>query len=75
MGSVALKIAVTASNSINEGKCSKYQAYSNSDRFKIGKYSLLHGSRRAARKFKAQFARLNESTVRSFVAKYNRMRK
>ena len=49
--------------------------YSDSDRLKIAKYSLLHGSRRAARKFKAQFPRLNGSTVRTFVAKYNRMRK
>ena len=75
MGSVDLEIAVTASKSTNEGKCSKYQVYSDSDRFKIAKYSLLHGSRRAARKFKAQFPRLNESTVRTFVAKCNRMRK
>ena len=28
-----------------------------------------------ARKFKAQFLRLSKSTVRTFVAKYNRMRK
>ena len=75
MGSVDLEIAVTASKSTNEGKCSKYQVYSDSDRFKIAKYSLLHGSQRAARKFKAQFPRLNEITVRTFVAKYNRMRK
>ena len=72
---VDLKIAVTASKSTNEGKRSEYQVYGDSDRFKIAKYSLLHGSRRAARKFKAQFPRLNESTVRTFVAKYDRMRK
>ena len=75
LGSVDLKIAVTASKSTNEGKRSEYQVYSDSDRFKIAKYSLLHGSRRAARKFKAQSPRLNKSTVRTFVAKYNRMRK
>ena len=75
MGPVDLEIAVTASKSTNEGKHSKYQVYSDSDRLKIAKYSLLHGSRRAARKFKAQFPRLNESTVRTFVATYNRMRK
>ena len=49
--------------------------YSDSGRFKIAKYSLVHGSQRTARKFKAQFPRLNESTVRTFVAKYNYMRK
>ena len=75
LGLVDLEIAVTASKSTSEGKRSKDQVYSDSDRFKIAKYSLLHGSRRAARKFKAQFPRLNGSTVRTFVAKYNRMRK
>ena len=49
--------------------------YSDSDRFEIAEYSLLHGSQMGARKFKAQFLRLSESTVRTFVAKYNRMRK
>ena len=75
MASVDLETAVTASKSRNEGKRSKYQVHSDSDRFKIPKYSLLYGSRRAARKFKAQFPRLKESTVRNFVAKYNRIRK
>ena len=74
LGSVDLEIAVTASKSTNEGKRSKYQVYSDSDRFKKAKYSLLHVSRRAARKFKAQF-QLNESNVRTFVAKYNCLRK
>ena len=75
LGSFDLEIVVTASKSTNEGKHSKYQVCSDNDRFKIAKYSLLHGSRRAARKFKALFPRLNESTVRIFVARYNRMRK
>ena len=75
LGSVDLEIVVAASKSTNEGKRSKYQVCSDNDRFKIAKYSLLHGSRSATRKFKALFPRLNESTVRTFVAKYNRMRK
>ena len=75
MGSVELEIAVTASKSTNDGKRSKYQVYSDSDRFRIVKYSLLHGSRKASIKFEVQFPLLNESTVRNFIAKYNHMRK
>ena len=75
MASVDLETAVIASKSSIDRKHSKYQVPSDSDRFKIVKYFLLHGSRRAARKFKAQFPRLKESTVRTFVAKYNCIRK
>ena len=75
MGSVELEIAVTASKSTNDGKRSKYQVYSDSDRFRIVKYSLLHGSRKASIKFEVQCPLLNESTVRNFIAKYNHMRK
>ena len=49
--------------------------YSDSDRFEIAKYSLLHGSQMGARKFEAQFPKLSKSTITTFVAKYNRMRK
>ena len=63
LGSFDLEIVVTASKSTNEGKHSKYQVCSDNDRFKIAKYSLLHGSRRAARKFKALFPRLKLSQV------------
>ena len=50
LGSVDLEIAVATSKSINEGKHSKDQVYSDSDRFKIAKYYLLNGSRRATKK-------------------------
>ena len=61
-------------DSLNE-KRFKYKKYSDNERFKIAKYAILHGSRRAARKFQNQFPLLNESTVRTFVTKYNHLRK
>ena len=39
---------------------------SDEDCFKIGKYAIENGSAAAVRKFKSNFPKLNESTVRDF---------
>ena len=39
---------------------------SDEDRYKIGKYAIENGSAAAVRKFKSNFPKLNESTVRDF---------
>ena len=52
----------------------KYTHYTNKDRYKIGRYASQHGSRQAARKFSEKYTKLNESTVRGFLAKYKKKR-
>ena len=42
-----------------------------SGRFKIGKYAAENGNAETVRKFKAEFPRLNQSTVREFKKRYN----
>ena len=42
-----------------------------SDRFKIGKYAAENGNAETVRKCKAEFPRLNQSTVREFKKRYN----
>lgn len=48
----------------------KYQKWTPADRFKIGEYAAENGNIGAVRKFKAEFPRLNESTVRDFKKRY-----
>ena len=43
-----------------------YQKWTPNDPFKIGKYAAENGNSAAVRKFKGEFPRLNESTVREF---------
>ena len=52
IGAVDLEIAKTAMQTISQKQKQKYQVYEDSDRLKIAKYSLLHGPRATARKFK-----------------------
>ena len=47
-----------------------YQKWTPTDRFKIGKYAAENGNSAAVRKFKDEFPRLNESTVREFKKRY-----
>ena len=47
-----------------------YKKWTPFDRFKIGKYASENGNISPVRKFRAEFPRLNESTVREFKKKY-----
>ena len=63
----------TTSNAVEKtvsGKRQKYKKYTANDRFRVAKYGMEHGSRRAARAFQKEFPDLNESTMRTFMKKY-----
>ena len=45
--------------------------YTDEDRYKIAKYAKDHGSNQAARCFQSKYPTIQESTVRSFLKKYN----
>ena len=47
----------------------QYTKYTDSDRFRIGKYASENGSRKAAKHFSKEFS-INESTARSMKEKY-----
>ena len=51
-------------------KRESYIKYTPEDRYKIGTYGSKNGPAAAVRKFKSQFPKLNESTVRSLRQKY-----
>ena len=50
--------------------CGNYKKYTDEDRYEIGKYASENGSAATVRKFKSDFPKLNESTVRDFKRKY-----
>ena len=52
-----------------------YCVYSPEERFNIAKYAVENGSSRAVHHFKTKYPFLNESTVRTFKAKYEREKK
>ena len=49
--------------------------YSPEERFNIAKYAVENGTSRAVHHFKRKYPSLNESTVRTFKAKYEREKK
>ena len=51
-------------------KRESYDKYTPEDRYKIGKYVSENGPAAAVRKFKSWFPKLNKSTVRSLLQKY-----
>ena len=59
-------------NTIGEtkGTRGKYRKYTNENRFKIGKFASQNGVTACVRRFKTDFPRLNESTVRAFKRQY-----
>ena len=52
-----------------------YFVYSPEERFNIAKYAVQNGASRAVHHFKIKYPSLNESTVHTFKAKYERERK
>ena len=48
--------------------------YTDEDRYKIAKYAKDHGPNQAARCFQSKYPTIRESTVRSFLKKYNEHR-
>ena len=52
-----------------------YFVYSPEERFNIAKYAVENGTSRAVHHFKRKYPSLNETTVRTFKAKYEREKK
>ena len=52
-----------------------YFVYSPEERFNIAKYAVENGTSRPVHHFKRKYPSLNESTVRTFKAKYEREKK
>ena len=50
----------------------KYKQYSHKDRSFVGKYARENGPAAAVRKFKKDFANINESSVRGFCKRYEK---
>ena len=69
-GFVDDRIARNAAKKALNPRRKKYNEYTASDRFRIGKYRTKNGSRRTARAFQKEFPNLNESSVRNFMKKY-----
>lgn len=63
--SISEEIASTSSR-----RKSQYQKWSPKDRYSIGKYASENGNAAAMRKYKPDYPNLNESTIRTFKAKY-----
>ena len=70
MGLVDDRIARNAAKKALNPRRKKYNEYTASDRFRIGKYRMENGSRRTARAFQKDFPNLNESLVCNFMKKY-----
>ena len=69
-GLVDDRIARNATKKALNPRRKKYNEYTASDRFRIGKYGMENGSRRIARAFQKEFPNLNASSVRNFMKKY-----
>ena len=70
VGSIdARHVSEIASNSRDKRR-QGYNKWAGEQRFKIGKHAAEFGNRAAVKTYKSEFPTLNESTVRSFKAKY-----
>ena len=70
VGSIdARHVSEIASNSRDKRR-QGYTKWTGEQRFKIGKHAAEFGNRAAVKTYKSEFRTLNESTVRSFKAKY-----
>ena len=70
VGSIdARHVSEIASNSRGKRR-QGYNKWTGEQRFKIGKHAAEFGNRAAVKTYKSEFPTLNESTVRSFKAKY-----
>ena len=67
--------AVQHATSVLRSKRSKYNKYSDEDRYKIGRYGSENGPIAAVRKFKTKYPNLNESTVREMKKRYEELLK
>ena len=70
LGLVDDQIARNAAKKALNPRRKKYNEYTASDRFRIGKYGMENGSRRTARAFQKEFPNLNDSLVCNFMKKY-----
>lgn len=66
----AVTDAVTSATN-KSTKRNRYQKWSPTERFDIGKYAALHGHAAAVRRFAKKEKPLNESSVRRFVKLYH----
>ena len=60
---------------LNRRKIGAYFVYSPEERSNIAKYAAENGTSRTVHHFKRKYPSLNESTVRTFKAKYEREKK
>ena len=69
LGALDYEAAVQSISSVSE-KIGKYQKYSETDRFGIGKYATENGNSKCLVHFKCKFPELKESMVRTFKKQY-----
>ena len=77
LGQIDLEAVQNEVEKVTESKKKRgaYFVYSPEERFNIAKYAIENGTSRAVHHFKRKYPSLNESTVRTFKAKYEREKK
>ena len=75
LGSVDFEGTQVAAASIVPNKRVRYQRYSESDRYKIGKYGSEIGATAAVRKYKKDYPTLNASMVHEMKKRYEELLK
>jgi len=70
LGIMDYRACSEASTSTTSKRSNKYVRWSDKERFEIGKYASIHGSRAAERKYHTQNKPLNESSARRFAKAY-----
>ena len=61
-----------ASTNITSNRPKNYRKWSEKERYEIGKYAAIHGSRAAERKFDTKEKPLSESNAQRFFKKYKK---
>ena len=68
LGRIDLELLKTATKKDNAR--GKYKRYRDKQRYQMGKYASETGTSAAVRKFRPDFPKINESTIREFKKKY-----
>ena len=70
LGVMDYRACSEASTNITSNGLKNYQKWSENDRYEIGKYAAIHGSRAVRRKFHTKEKSLSESNVQRFSKLY-----
>ena len=70
LGVMDYRACSEANTSITSNRPKKYRKWSEKERYEIGKYAAIHGSRAAERKFCMKEKPLSESNARRFSKLY-----